>query len=281
MQTFSQISALHAAVEQWKANQQRVALVPTMGHLHQGHLKLVQYAKQIADKVVVSIFVNPLQFDRTEDFTSYPRTFDADCQLLVEANIDLLFAPEEQTLYPEGLMQATVVHVPGLSEVLEGKQRPGHFQGVTTVVTKLFNIIQPHVACFGEKDYQQLAIIRQMTHELLLPIEIISVPIVRYPDGLAMSSRNSHLSEPERATAPILAQTLRWASEQLAKGVNAQQVSLHTTQKLNESGFKTDAIDIVDADSLSPLHANSQRAVILAAAYLGKTRLIDNLVVKL
>ncbi|MFM2477566.1 pantoate--beta-alanine ligase [Celerinatantimonas sp. MCCC 1A17872] len=281
MQTFNQIAPLKTLVEQYKADRLRVALVPTMGHLHQGHIHLIEYAKQIADKVVVSIFVNPLQFDRLEDLQNYPRSFKADQQKLVEAQADILFAPEESTMYPNGLDNPATVHVAGLSEALEGAKRPGHFLGVTTVVAKLFHIVQPDVACFGEKDFQQVAIIRRMCEELMLPVEIASVPIVRYDNGLAMSSRNSLLSAEQRAHAPKLAQVLRWAGQQLASGLDARQVSLETAQKLNELDFKTDAIDIVDADSLTPLTQSSQRAVILAAAYLGKIRLIDNLVVKL
>ncbi|CAG9295675.1 pantoate--beta-alanine ligase [Celerinatantimonas diazotrophica] len=281
MQTFSQIAPLKTLIRQYKADQLRVALVPTMGHLHPGHLHLIEYAKQIADKVVVSIFVNPLQFDRPEDLQNYPRSFKADQQKLAEAQTDILFAPDEHTMYPNGLDSPATVHVAGLSEALEGAQRPGHFLGVTTVVAKLFHIVQPDVACFGEKDFQQLAIIRRMCEELMFPIEIASVPIVRHTDGLAMSSRNSLLSKTQRAQAPLFAQTLRWAAQQLAAGLAPQQISQMSTQKLNELDFKTDAIDIVDADSLGPLSPESQRAVILAAAYLGEIRLIDNLVVKL
>lgn len=281
MQTFNQIAPLKTLIRQYKADQLRVALVPTMGHLHPGHLHLIEYAKQIADKVVVSIFVNPLQFDRPEDLQNYPRTFKTDQQKLAEAQTDVLFAPDEQTMYPNGLDNPVTVHVAGLSEALEGVQRPGHFLGVTTIVAKLFHIVQPDVACFGEKDFQQLAIIRRMCEELMFPVEIASVPIIRHANGLAMSSRNSLLNKTQLAHAPKLAQTLRWAGQQLADGLDAHQVSYMTAQKLDELEFRTDAIDIVDADSLSPLTQESQRAVILAAAYLGKIRLIDNLVVKL
>ncbi|CAG9000026.1 MAG: Pantothenate synthetase [Candidatus Celerinatantimonas neptuna] len=281
MQTLTQVAPVRAQIQNWKTQDQRIAFVPTMGNLHDGHLNLIHYAKQIADRVAVSIFVNPMQFDRKEDFSSYPRTLDQDQAKLVDASVDLLFAPQEETMYPNGVEQSTEVYVPGLSDVLEGALRPGHFRGVATVVTKLFNIIQPDVACFGEKDYQQLALIRQMTHDLMLPTQIISLPIVRHPDGLAMSSRNHFLTKAQRGKAPKLATTLRWMSEQLKNGIAADEVIRQATQQLDDIGFKTDSIDIVDATNLGPLQTNSKAAVILAAAYLGTPRLIDNLVVPL
>lgn len=281
MQTLIHIAPIRAQIQNWKNQDQRIAFVPTMGNLHDGHLNLIHYAKQIADRVAVSIFVNPLQFDRKEDFTRYPRTLEQDQAKLVDADVDLLFAPQEDTMYPNGVEQSTKVYVPGLIDVLEGALRPGHFRGVATVVTKLFHIIQPDVACFGEKDYQQLALIRQMVNDLMIPTEIISLPIVRHPDGLAMSSRNHFLTKAQRKQAPQLAAMLHWMGEQLQHGVKANEVIQQATQKLDEAGFKTDSIDIVDAISLQPLHSDSTSAVILAAAYLGVPRLIDNLVVPL
>lgn len=268
-------------VQQWRADGARIALVPTMGNLHDGHMALIQRAKQLADKVVVSIFVNPMQFDRSEDFLSYPRTLEADQKKLSEAGVDLLFLPTETDIYPDGFQHSCQVFVPNLSDVLEGALRPGHFKGVTTVVTKLFNIITPDIACFGEKDFQQLAIIRKMTSDLMLPITIESVPIRRYDDGLAMSSRNVFLSPEERKTAPQLAQTLKNMAELLQQGQKTESAIRLGQQQLEEAGFRLDSLDIVDSANLAPLTLQSQQAVILVSAYLGKPRLIDNLVVEL
>jgi len=276
------IAQLRQAIGQWRRQGETIAFVPTMGNLHQGHLTLVKEAQQRADKVVVSIFVNPMQFDRAEDLEAYPRTLQQDSDKLRQAGVDLLFTPSEQLLYPEGVQQHTYVEVPGISERLEGALRPGHFRGVSTVVTKLFNLVQPDIACFGQKDYQQLALIRKMVYDLALPIEIIGVPTVREPDGLAMSSRNGYLTASERAIAPALARAMARLAEQLPGALeHLPQLTAELTTKLNAQGFRTDAIDIVDADSLLPLDSNSRRAVILLAAYLGKARLIDNQVVEL
>jgi len=276
------IASLRGAIRQWRQRGEIIAFVPTMGNLHQGHLTLVNEAKQRADRVVVSIFVNPMQFDRAEDLQAYPRTLEQDSDKLCQAGVDLLFTPSEQLLYPEGVQQHTYVEVPGLSQRLEGALRPGHFRGVSTVVTKLFNLVQPDIACFGQKDYQQLALIRKMVYDLALPIEIIGVPTVREPDGLAMSSRNGYLTAEERAIAPALARAMNRLAEQLPDALERlPQLSAELTHELDTQGFRTDAIDIVDADTLLPLDSSSRRAVILLAAYLGKARLIDNQVVEL
>ncbi len=232
--------------------------------------------------MVVSIFVNPLQFDKAEDLANYPRTLEQDCAALEAAGVDLVFTPTPELMYPHGLASQTFVEVPGLSSLLEGALRPGHFRGVSTVVTKLFNLVQPDVACFGQKDYQQLALIRKMVADMAMPVEIVGVPTVRAEDGLALSSRNGYLTAAERALAPELARTMNWIAEQIEAG-NHHLPSLvaQASQRLDNAGFRTDAIDIVDADTLESSSAASKRLVILMAAYLGKARLIDNRVVPL
>ncbi len=275
-------AALREQIGQWHREGCAIAFVPTMGNLHQGHLTLVEEARRHGDKVVVSIFVNPLQFDKAEDLANYPRTLEQDCAALEAAGVDLVFTPTPEIMYPQGLASQTFVEVPGISSLLEGALRPGHFRGVSTVVTKLFNLVQPNVACFGEKDYQQLALIRKMVADMAMPIEIVGVPTVRAEDGLALSSRNGYLTAAERAIAPELARTMNWIAEQIEAG-NSHLPSLvaQASQRLDNAGFRTDAIDIVDADTLESASAESQRLVILMAAYLGKARLIDNRVVAL
>ncbi len=275
-------AALREQIGQWHREGRAIAFVPTMGNLHQGHLTLVEEARRHGDKVVVSIFVNPLQFDKAEDLANYPRTLEQDCAALETAGVDLVFTPTPEIMYPQGLASQTFVEVPGISSLLEGALRPGHFRGVSTVVTKLFNLVQPNVACFGEKDYQQLALIRKMVADMAMPIEIVGVPTVRAEDGLALSSRNGYLTAAERAIAPELARTMNWIAEQIEAG-NSHLPSLvaQASQRLDNAGFRTDAIDIVDADTLESASAESQHLVILMAAYLGKARLIDNRVVAL
>ena len=275
-------AALREQIGQWHREGRAIAFVPTMGNLHQGHLTLVEEARRHGDKVVVSIFVNPLQFDKAEDLANYPRTLEQDCAALEAAGVDLVFPPTPEIMYPQGLASQTFVEVPGISSLLEGALRPGHFRGVSTVVTKLFNLVQPNVACFGEKDYQQLALIRKMVADMAMPIEIVGVPTVRAEDGLALSSRNGYLTAAERAIAPELARTMNWIAGQIEAG-NSHLPSLvaQASQRLDNAGFRTDAIDIVDADTLESASAESQRLVILMAAYLGKARLIDNRVVAL
>ncbi len=275
-------AALREQIGQWRREGHAIAFVPTMGNLHQGHLTLVDEARSRGDKVVVSIFVNPLQFDKAEDLANYPRTLEQDCAALQAAGVDLVFTPTPELMYPQGLASQTFVEVPGLSSLLEGALRPGHFRGVSTVVTKLFNLVQPDVACFGQKDYQQLALIRKMVTDMAMPVEIVGVPTVRAEDGLALSSRNGYLTAAERALAPELARTMNWIAEQIEAG-NHHLPSLvaQASQRLDNAGFKTDAIDIVDADTLESSTSASKRLVILMAAYLGKARLIDNSVVTL
>ena len=259
-----------------------VAFVPTMGNLHLGHLTLVAEAQQRADKVVVSIFVNPMQFNNADDLAAYPRTLQDDCEALDHACTDLVFCPTADIMYPQGLAKQTQVIVPGISDVLEGAMRPGHFTGVSTIVTMLFNIVQPHIACFGEKDYQQLALIKAMTRDLCLPIQVSGIPRVREPSGLAMSSRNGYLTQTQRTIAPWLNQVMNQLGQQLPQSRHCvEELIAQATQELNAQGFITDSIDICDAQTLQALTPDSNHAVILMAAFLGKARLIDNLVVDL
>lgn len=255
----------------------RVALVPTMGNLHDGHMTLVEEAKTRADVVVVSIFVNPMQFDRAEDLARYPRTLQEDCEKLNKRKVDVVFAPSATEIYPQGLESQTFVDVPGLSTMLEGASRPGHFRGVSTIVSKLFNLIQPDIACFGEKDFQQLALIRKMVADLGYDIEIVGVPIIRAKDGLALSSRNCYLTAEQRKIAPGLYQVMTRVADKLKAGERDQDEMIAiAAQELNEKGFRADDIQIRDADTLLELTENSKRAVILVAAWLGQARLIDN-----
>ncbi|EDS9392752.1 pantoate--beta-alanine ligase [Salmonella enterica] len=255
----------------------RVALVPTMGNLHDGHMKLVDEAKARADVVIVSIFVNPMQFDRPDDLVRYPRTLQEDCEKLNKRKVDYVFAPAVEEIYPQGLEGQTYVDVPGLSTMLEGASRPGHFRGVSTIVSKLFNLIQPDIACFGEKDFQQLALIHKMVADMSYDIEIVGVPIIRAKDGLALSSRNAYLTAEQRKIAPGLYNVMNSIAEKLIAGNRElQEIIAIAEQELNEKGFRADDIQIRDADTLQELTETSKRAVILAAAWLGQARLIDN-----
>lgn len=282
MQTFAEISALREQIKQHKRDGRKIAFVPTMGNLHEGHLTLVRKARENADIVVVSIFVNPMQFDRADDLNSYPRTLEDDLSKLTTEGVELVFTPTPEIIYPLGVENQTSVEVPVLSNMLEGASRPGHFRGVSTVVTKLFNIVQPDVACFGEKDFQQLAIIRKMTEDLALDIEIIGVPTVREMDGLAMSSRNGLLTIDERQRAPVLARTMRWISSAIRGGRDDYaSVIEDASDQLRAAGLQPDEIFIRDARTLQVISAESTQAVILMSAFLGKARLIDNQVVEL
>ncbi len=282
MQTFADIAALREQIKQYKRDGRSVAFVPTMGNLHDGHLTLVRKAREHADVVVVSIFVNPMQFERADDLTNYPRTLDDDLSKLNGEGVEIVFTPTPDSIYPEGLDKQTSVEVPGLSNILEGASRPGHFRGVATVVTKLFNIVQPNVACFGEKDFQQLAVIRKMTLDLALDIEIIGVPTVREMDGLAMSSRNGLLTLDERQRAPVLARTMRWISSAIRGGRDDYaSVIEDASDQLRAAGLQPDEIFIRDTRTLQAITAETVQAVILMSAFLGKARLIDNQVVEM
>ena len=273
---------LRQQIRRLRMEGKRVALVPTMGNLHDGHMKLVDEAKARADVVVVSIFVNPMQFDRPEDLARYPRTLQEDCEKLNKRKVDLVFAPSVKEIYPNGTETHTYVDVPGLSTMLEGASRPGHFRGVSTIVSKLFNLVQPDIACFGEKDFQQLALIRKMVADMGFDIEIVGVPIMRAKDGLALSSRNGYLTAEQRKIAPGLYKVLSSIADKLQAGErDLDEIIAIAGQELNEKGFRADDIQIRDADTLLEVSETSKRAVILAAAWLGDARLIDNKMVEL
>ncbi|ASI89024.1 pantoate--beta-alanine ligase [Vibrio mediterranei] len=282
MQTLADIAELRGQIALLKREQRRIAFVPTMGNLHEGHLTLMRKAREHADVVVASIFVNPMQFDRADDLNNYPRTLDEDMAKLTAEGVDLLFTPTPEVMYPQGLDKQSFVEVPGISHMLEGASRPGHFRGVSTIVTKLFNIVQPDVACFGEKDYQQLALIRQMVSDLAMNIDIVGVPTVREMDGLAMSSRNGYLTMDERQRAPVLAKTMRWINSAIRGGRDDYaSIVEDASDQLRAAGLQPDEIFIRDAHSLQPISSDSTHAVILMSAFLGKARLIDNQVLEL
>lgn len=276
MKTLHTVAELRAQVAASRRRGCRVALVPTMGNLHEGHLKLVTEARARADVVIASIFVNPLQFGPTEDFDRYPRTLQEDRRRLESVACDLLFAPAVDEMYPQGRGQLTTVSVPGVSEILCGTHRPGHFDGVTTVVNILFNQVQPDIALFGEKDYQQLLLIRRMTADLHLPVEVVGVPTQREADGLALSSRNQYLSADERRRAPALHQALQNVAQGLRAGRRDYQVLCDEQRRMLESqGLRPQYLEVRLADLGVP-DSEAREWVILVAAYLGGTRLIDN-----
>ncbi|NMH65866.1 pantoate--beta-alanine ligase [Shewanella salipaludis] len=280
MITTARIDELRAQVKAWHRQGDTVALVPTMGNLHRGHITLVEEARRRADHVVVSIFVNPMQFGQNEDLAAYPRTLAADSQALMEAGAELLFTPTPEIIYPKGLAQQTYVEVPGISDELCGHSRPGHFRGVATIVCKLFNLVQPDLALFGQKDYQQLLVIKTMVEDLSLPIEILGMETIREASGLAMSSRNGYLTAEERVTAATLKQTLDFMADALVQGQPLSQIGTQAERMLIGAGFKPDYLEVRNAHTLAPAVATDSELVILAAAYLGKARLIDNLLVK-
>lgn len=258
----------------------RLGLVPTMGALHAGHLSLVRAAKGRCETVAASIFVNPTQFGPTEDFARYPRTFEADCAALEREGVDIVFAPSVEEMYPKG--ETTWVTVEGLSERLDGRSRPGHFRGVTTVVSKLFHVIEPDVAFFGQKDAAQVAVIRRMVRDLNFPVEVVGCPIVREPDGLAMSSRNVYLSVEERAHALVLRRSLQRAEEAFRAGETVAACLSADARAIIalQPAIRLDYFEIVDPDSLEPVERITQPTLVAVAAYVGSTRLIDNVVLK-
>lgn len=278
MNTVSTLAALREQVNAARQSGQRIALVPTMGNLHAGHMSLIETAHRHAGFVVASVFVNPLQFGPGEDLDSYPRTLADDQHKLEEAGCHLLFTPSVALMYPQGMQGQTLVHVSGVSEGLCGGSRPGHFDGVATVVTKLFNMVQPDVAVFGEKDYQQLAVIRKMTGDLNTPVEIVGAPIVRGADGLALSSRNGYLDAAQLKTAPALYQCLQQSVAGIQSGRRDYAAVLQeAAASLQAAGMRPDYLELREAGSMQPATADSRELVILAAAFLGNTRLIDNI----
>lgn len=280
LKTFSQIDELRQQLAAYRRENKTIALVPTMGNLHDGHLRLVEEAKRHADLVVASIFVNPMQFNAGEDFESYPRTLEADQAMLTKAGCDLLFTPSISSVYPNGQDNQTRILVPGVSEGLCGQKRPGHFEGVATVVTKLFNFVQPDVACFGQKDYQQVTVIRKLVNDLSFPIKIIEVPTHRTPEGLALSSRNGYLTPEQLAKAPALYAVLTTMAENLTTGnTHFNELTYKARARLAEQGFAPEYVEIRNPD-LSNASLDAKSWVILIAARLGKARLIDNLIVQ-
>lgn len=278
MLVIADIQVLRATVRAWRQAGQTVAFVPTMGNLHQGHLKLVDEARQRADKVIVSIFVNPMQFGANEDLAKYPRTLTEDCQGLTEHQADAVFTPTPELMYPRGLTVQTAVEVPLIGDKHCGASRPGHFRGVATIVSKLFNLVQPDLALFGKKDYQQLAVIRQLTTDLSFPIEIIGIDTERADDGLALSSRNGYLTAEQRAIAPVIYQQLQGLRQQIINGANDYRaLEQQCAAQLQQAGFRPDYVHICQRQTLELADNSAKPLVILLAAYLGNTRLIDNL----
>ena len=277
MQLIYSITEMQSCASSWQQAGLKIAFVPTMGDLHAGHLSLVEKAMQVAERVVVSIFVNPLQFNDNSDFEAYPRTLDADMQKLDDYRVDAVFAPSENELYPQGRDFITRVEVPELSTILEGNSRPGHFRGVTTVVAKLFNCVQPQVAIFGEKDFQQLLVIQRMVTDLNFPIEIIGTPTRREEDGLAMSSRNSRFSVEERQKAPALYRALRTLRDKILAGEgDFAQLESQAMEQIAAEGMTPEYISVRSAKDLGAPQTSAD-LVIVAAARLGQTRLIDNI----
>ena len=278
MRTVGDLRALRACIRAWKQEGQRVGFVPTMGNLHVGHFSLVDLARRYADRVVASVFVNPTQFGPSEDFTRYPRTLAEDSVGLVEHNCDLLFAPSVEVMYPFGPEHAMRIHVPDVGDTLEGAHRPGHFDGVATVVAKLFAMVEPDVAVFGQKDWQQLLVVRRLVRELAYPLEVVAGPIVRDEDGLALSSRNRYLEAHQRVRAPELHATLQWMRDSFAEGHALQAVEGAAVRRLERAGFQPDYAVVRRAEDLA-VPAGDERSglIALVAATLGSTRLIDNL----
>jgi pantoate--beta-alanine ligase len=276
MITTSAISTIREHVNAWRRKGETVAFVPTMGNLHRGHIALVNEAKRRADHVVVSIFVNPMQFSANEDLDGYPRTLAQDSEQLMVAGTEILFTPTPEIMYPKGLAQQTFVEVPDIGDQLCGASRPGHFRGVATIVTKLFNIVQPDIALFGRKDFQQLMIIKTMVEDLSMPIDVIGVETIREKSGLAMSSRNGYLTADEKHLAARLKQVLDNIIHAIQHGEAAQQAITEAERVLISAGFTPDYLQVRNANTLHQATAADTKLIVIAAAYLGKTRLIDN-----
>ncbi|HPF25810.1 MAG TPA: pantoate--beta-alanine ligase [Steroidobacteraceae bacterium] len=278
MQTATTVDAVRVRVDRWRRAGERVVFVPTMGNLHAGHVSLLDAAKRHGDRFVASIFVNPMQFGPNEDFNHYPRTPARDTEMLAAAGCDLMFTPDVTEMYPIGAERAARIEVPGVSAVLCGRFRPGHFQGVATVVAKLFNIVTPDVAVFGEKDFQQLVVIRRMTADLCLPVQIVGAPTVREPDGLAMSSRNQYLSPEERTIAPAVYRELARARDRVLAGErDYRRIETEGAAALAEVGFRVDYFAFCERASLDPADLAARELVVLTAARLSRARLIDNI----
>ncbi len=282
MRVFHTVSGLRDALKAARLKGLRIGFVPTMGNLHDGHLALVKQARSSCDIVVCSIFVNALQFGLNEDWDKYPRTYEMDCDKLRDSGCDYLFHPEDTEMYPNGLDTQSRVICPTMTDVLCGASRPGHFEGVTTVVSKLFNIVQPDEAIFGIKDYQQLAVIRRMAEDLCMPVQITAAPIHREADGLAMSSRNSYITEEERPRVTVLKASLEWIAGQIEGGArNFSQLEAAAIQRIADAGFKTDYITVTNSKTLDPAAEDDLEITILGAIYTSAARLIDNLSINL
>jgi len=278
MQVFHTVSGLRDVLRGHRINQQVIGFVPTMGNLHEGHLALVKQAKETNHIVVCSIFVNALQFSLNEDWDKYPRTYKTDCEKLRQSGCDYLFYPDDNEMYPNGLDTQSRVFCPTMTDVLCGASRPGHFEGVTTVVSKLFNIVQPDEAIFGIKDYQQLAVIKRMTEDLCLPVKISSAPIYREPDGLAMSSRNTYITNEERPKVKVLKEVLELIAQQLKAGnVAFSKLEIEASKRIAFEGFKADYITISNSKTLQPAAVDDMKITILGAMFTQSARLIDNI----
>jgi pantoate--beta-alanine ligase len=281
MDIVTKIAAVREHVRRWRSEGRRVAFVPTMGNLHPGHVSLIEAAARHGDRFIASIFVNPMQFGPNEDFAHYPRTPTQDERMLAEAGCNLMFMPDVKEIYPNGSERATRVDVPGLSRILDGEFRPGHFEGVSTIVASLFHIVEPDVAVFGEKDFQQLTIIRRMVADLCMPVEIVGAPTVRDADGLAMSSRNQYLTSTERPVAPRIYETLQAAAQRLSSGdVEFASIERFGVEALTKVGMKPDYFAVRKAEDLAAPASDTKHLVVLTAARLGKARLIDNIQVR-
>ncbi len=277
LKVFRTVQGVRAALDSERRAGRRIAFVPTMGNLHEGHLQLVHRARQLGDVVVVSIFVNPLQFGLHEDWETYPRTLEADMQKLRDTGADYLFHPDESEIYPNGMADQTRVVVPTMTDILCGASRPGHFEGVTTVVSKLFHIVQPETAIFGVKDYQQLAVIRRMVEDLCIPVTVVGAPIARDSDGLALSSRNSYLTSEERPRATALYTSLNWCREQIIAGRrDFPELEREVGSRIEGLGFRLDYVSIRNAKNLEPAADDDGEIAVLGAMYTSGARLIDN-----
>lgn len=278
MKTVNSVVELRRICKQWRSKNETIGLVMTMGNLHEGHLALVAEAAKHTEHIVATIFVNPMQFDREEDLVAYPRTFEEDSALLLDAGVELLFAPAVEEIYPSDIKHATQVHVPGFVDRLEGQSRPGHFVGVATVVNKVFNMVRPDVSVFGQKDIQQLLMIQKMARDLNMPIDVIGLPTVREDDGLAMSSRNNYLTPEQRSIAPEFNGVLTRLVERIGSGGgDYRQLEIDAIEALEQAGFGRDYVEICKASDFEPAQEGDQDLIVVAAAWLGKARLIDNI----
>jgi len=282
MDQANSVTELRQYIQHWKDHKRSIAFVPTMGNLHQGHLSLIEKGQSLCDKSICSIFVNPMQFGPNEDFNHYPRTLNRDIELLESVGCDLVYMPTASELYPQGLENISQIIVTDLTESFEGAHRPGHFTGVATIVAKLFNIVKPNISVFGKKDYQQYCVIRKMTRDLNLDVEIIGQETSREPSGLATSSRNQYLDEKQKSKAALIYQTLRDAADKIIKGENDFAIiEKNAIDSLNQAGFETDYFSVCNADTLKPATNENRKLVVLVATRLGDTRLLDNIEIDL